>query len=118
MNRILAQTPFERSPFRHEMRQRQRDRQRVLNTRDLIPGCDRPLDLESEERLHHLDIPSLSADQIFAEQVLVTQAFAERVFYRVPERTLNGGPLTDRDWLRERLRRLRAAAYTRKGVAA
>jgi hypothetical protein len=68
-------------------------------------------------RLHHKDIGDLEADQLWAEASVLRAELARRIYtserpYRV------GDDITDRDWLRCRIGRLKAELARRQGRAA
>ena len=92
---------------------------RCTGTARLIP-C--PVDsFEASERFEHRDLPDLSHAQLWAEETLITAALATAIFERrrptVIQRDATGLEMTDREWLRVRLIRLRGARRTRRAAA-
>lgn len=83
----------------------------VERGRPLIPDvCS---DVE-HERLFHDDIDTLTSEMLRAEQVLLTLAWAEAVFAKRKPREVPLTEMSDRQWLEERLRRLKAEEKRRQ----
>ena len=91
----------------------------TTQTRSLIPS---PVEGdESWARFLHQDLPHLSESQLWAEEVIVTAGFAEAIVAHRRPKIIDvdpsGGSITDIEWLRDRLVRLRAERRMRRAVA-
>jgi len=85
--------------------------------RRLIPS---PIDtFEDQERFHHRDVPGLTSLQLWAEALRAEDALSKRVFQRRRLRIVAVDPLigtvSDLEWIRARITRLRRE-LRRRGV--
>jgi hypothetical protein len=76
-----------------------------------------------ERRAAHLDIADLSAERAWAESAMLTHWLATAIFEQFPPKRFipthgsGGYDYTDHDWVRERLKRLRAVVAGRRVAA-
>jgi hypothetical protein len=99
-----------------EERNEVRRRSDALRRPNLIPN---PIRNDSEHaRFHHRDLRGMAGADMFAEQTLLTNELASRIFYGVAERIIWSGSagqqVTDREWMTQRLTRLEAESQRRK----
>jgi hypothetical protein len=81
----------------------------------LLPN---PLDTEDQfRRFHHLDIPELPAERVWAEKTLLTVYMAERIYTKARPQMLSierGEQVTDLEWCSDRLNRLKSRGGRRE----
>lgn len=93
------------SPFPEE-RNFDRERGDALRRRRLLPyPCH--TDVE-QDRLFHRDLGDLTRDEIAAEQLLLSNEYATRIFNHVRPSYWVGADMADIDWILQRIQRLKS----------
>lgn len=69
---------------------------------------------QDHDRYHHVDIPSLTDDQIRAEQWVLTSYWSVQVFHGRQPRLFHFAEAFDLVWVRERIDRLKAEEGRRR----
>jgi hypothetical protein len=75
-------------------------------------------DENSRLRLHHRDLGDLESDRLWAEAEVLSAELARRIFENDRPYGFGDPAITDREWLRCRISRLRAELARRQRLAA
>ncbi len=80
--------------------------QRRRECRRIIP--DPTVSDREHARMMHTDLPDMTTEELAAERLQLAYELSRRVFQRERDRYLSDCEMTEREWLNERIARLRS----------